>query len=201
MFTVKVEDKHILKWMQDSPEKARKAMSEALKMTGGHLRKKLRSYIESGGENWPALRPMTIELKRKGGATGKAATSPLYNLAKFARYKYSGGFIASQKVQIGFFDTKKLSSRARAVTGRKYRVTLKESIGMTPQSLAAMHEKGKRRLVTEEMRRGKAAMGYPIRRTTKYITIPARPMISRIWAKEARSLPAYLAKRFYEKFF
>ena len=76
MIKVKIDDRQIMDFAEKSPARSRWAMSEALKMTGGHGRKKLRKFIEDGGENWPRSHPLL--------ATAK---TPLYNLGALVRFK------------------------------------------------------------------------------------------------------------------
>jgi len=138
-------------------------MSEALKMTGGHFRKKLRAFIESGGENWPPGHP----LLSKG-------RTPLYNLGKFARFKY-GRYKGDQRVQIGFFgDIAKIIRKVGY--GKKVRVT------------GGLKEYFIRRKVF-------------LKKTTKILTVPARLIFEPFLRKEERNMLAYIEKNFFEKFF
>ena len=110
MIRVKIDDRQIMDFVKKSPARSRWAMSEALKMTGGHFRKKLRAFIESGGENWPPGHPL---LSR--------GRTPLFNMGALVRFKY-GKFQGNQRVQVGFFgDIAKIIKKVSY--GRKIRVT------------------------------------------------------------------------------
>jgi hypothetical protein len=161
---VEIDDKQIMDFCKKSPKRAQWAMSEALKMAGGHYRKKMRAFIEGGGENWKALHPVT-----------KKGKSPLFNLGKMVGFKY-GKSKGAQRVQIGFF-------------------------GKRPAKLARELGYGKKLKITEGIRGFFARRGVFLKKTTKYITLPARAIIEPFWRKITSTAPAYIEKRFFEKFF
>ena len=110
MIKVKIDDKQIMDFAKKSPARAKWAMSEALKMAGGHYRKDMRIFIESGGENWSPLHPVS-----------KKGRSPLFNLGKMVSFKY-GKSKGVQRVRIGFLG--KAAKLARRVGyGKRFRVT------------------------------------------------------------------------------
>lgn len=51
------------------------------------------------------------------------------------------------------------------------------------------------------MRKKAAAMGRPIKKSTKFLKIPARPMIGPFWKQIKHEIPKYVEKRFFQKFF
>jgi len=163
MIKVKIDDRQIMDFAKKSPARSRWAMSEALKMTGGHFRKKLRAFIESGGENWPPGHP----LLSKG-------RTPLYNLGKFARFKY-GKFKGDQRVQIGF-----LGDIAKIIRKVSY---------------------GRKIQVTEGLRKYFIRRKVFLKKTTKILTVPARLIFEPFLRKEERNMLAYMEKKFFEKFF
>ena len=111
MIKVKIDDRQIMDFAKKSPARSRWALSEALKMTGGHFRKKLRAFIEGGGENWTPGHPL---LSR--------GRTPLFNMGALVRFKY-GKYQGNQRVQVGFFE-KQVAKIARNVGyGRRVRVT------------------------------------------------------------------------------
>jgi len=182
MLNITIDDKQLIKFLDQAPARGRWAMAEALKATGGHMRKKVQAYIEKGGEGWTPLRPMTQKLK------GSKAT-PLRRLARMVRFRY-GRYRGDQRVQIGFL-----------APGKGGTARFRRQFGTTPEALARKHEKGKRRRVTQKMRRYFASIGYPIRKSTKYITLPARPMIDPVFRKNRREIPRYLERKFFKVFF
>ena len=163
MIKVKIDGRQIMDFAKKSPARSRWAMSEALKMTGGHFRKKLRAFIESGGENWPPGHP----LLSKG-------RTPLYNLGKFARFKY-GKFKGDQRVQIGF-----LGDIAKIIRKVSY---------------------GRKIQVTEGLRKYFIRRKVFLKKTTKILTVPARLIFEPFLRKEERNMLAYMEKKFFEKFF
>jgi hypothetical protein len=200
LFKIKIDDSQVMDFVRKSPVRARWANAEALKMTGGHYRKEIRSFIERGGRGWKWLHPVT---RRKGRKKG-----PLYLLGRMVRFKY-GTYRGTQRVQIGFFPTRTLKKRERIKTGRRYsvrgahkeRARMQRNLGMTDQALARLHEYGKRRRVTPRMRRRMAAVGLPLRKKTRMLETPARPMIGPVFEKRKREIPRYYEQRFFQKFF
>jgi hypothetical protein len=77
----------------------RAAARDALAQTGGHVRKMVRTHIESGGSGWRGLSAMTRAMRSR-------ILSPLFNLAQLVRFKV-GSTSGKLRVQIGFFPTAK----------------------------------------------------------------------------------------------
>ena len=67
--------------------------------------------------------------------------------------------------------------------------------------LSRMHEFGKRTRVTGKTRGRFALMGYPLKKSTKHITIPARPVIGFFWKKKNKEIPRFVEKAFFDIFF
>jgi hypothetical protein len=172
MINIKIDDKQIMDFAKKSPKRARWASAEALKMCGGHYRKKLRAYIEQGGENWPPLSPTTIKIKERQGLRH---LTPLYGLGKYSRFRY-GVRKGIQRVTLGFLTPK---------IARIIRIC----------------EVGRRRKVTPALRKFYHVMGVHLKKSTKYINIPARPIIKPFWKKHEKGVQIYIEKRFFEKFF
>jgi len=117
MINIEINDRQIMDFFRTSPKRAEWAMSEALKMAGGHIRKDLKIYIESGLSEMTPLHPVTV-----AGKKGKA--SPLYNLAKAISFKY-GRRKGVQQVRIGWIKKGLPVIVRRALYGRRQRVTEK----------------------------------------------------------------------------
>lgn len=115
MIHIEINDKQIMSFFKISPKRAEWAMSEALKMAGGHVRKDFRQYIESGLSDMAPLHPVTV-----AGKKGKA--TPLYNLAKAISFKY-GKRKGIQQVRIGWIKKGLPVIVRRALYGRRHRVT------------------------------------------------------------------------------
>lgn len=164
MIKIKIDDSQIMDFVEKSPARSRWALSEALKMSGGHFRKKLRAFIESGGENWPPGHPL---LSR--------GRTPLYNLGALARFKY-GKYKGNQRVQVGFFE----KAIAKIVRNVGY---------------------GRRVRVTEGLREYFIRRKVYLKKTTKTLNVPARPIFEPFLRKEEGNMLAYTEKKFFEKFF
>jgi len=178
MFSVKIDDRQIKRFVKTSPQRADWALREAFSMAGGHYRKELRADIEQGRIGGPKeLHPLT-EGKRK------KPRSPLYSLGKMVRFKVSRIKKTRFRLWFGF-----LGGGARYFRQQ-----------LTALQVAKMHEYGKRIRITPAMRRKAAAMGSPIKKSTRYLEIPARPMIGPFWRKVKAGLAGYIEKRFFQKF-
>ncbi len=98
MLEIDIKSIEVEEFFKKSPARMRWANSEALKMTGGHIRGKMRRYIEKGGSGWKPLSPLT-------GKKGRPYKTPLHFLGRLIRFKY-GTSKGTQFVRIGFFPTK-----------------------------------------------------------------------------------------------
>ncbi len=174
---IKIDDKQIMDFCKKSPKRAQWAMSEALKMAGGHYRKKMRAFIEGGGENWAPLAHITKGLKSNPSSLNVNKT-PLYGMGRFVRFKY-GKRKGTPRVQIGFFN----------------------SFFKGIQRLARLVQYGQKRRVTPALRRFFAWRGIFLRKTTKVITVPPRPIMDPFWRKYSKEMLIYVEKKFFEKFF
>lgn len=185
-------DKELTDFLTRWPKRSKWAMKEAMQMAGGHIRKKVRKFIESGGSGWPALSFMTRRTKSN-------SRSPLYKMAQLVRFKAVGG--KNPRVQIGFFTATK---RGKAGFNKKERGRFKDYFGGTPAAMAKKHEFGKRVPITPE-KRGSLMFGAiqagvaPVRKSTKFVTVPARPMIGPVFQREKRDIPDYVGRKFWEK--
>jgi len=180
MISVEIDDRQITDFFKTSPKRAEWAMKEALSMAGGHFRNKLRDYIEAGGQGWPPLHPATK------AARGRKGSTPLHGMGRFVRFqvgKVKGAMTAS----IGWVKGK----GGQALSAK----TLK---GIT--KVGRISETGKRVRVTSGLRYVFIRRGFPLRLETKWLQVPARPMIEWLWNKVQREGGPYVEKRFFEKF-
>lgn len=179
---VKIDYTHMLKNTNRSVERVKWAKREAFRMAGGHFRKELRKDIEAGNIGGPqALTAMQGKLRKSRKDRG-----PLAWLGRLVRFKV-GRAQGKLKVEVGFLPIK----RIRFQFGNR---------SLTVPAFAKIHEYGKRVRVTEAVRRRFAAMGFPIKKATKYFNIPARPMIGPFFARTRKQAPNYIERRFWEKF-
>ncbi|MBN2568130.1 MAG: hypothetical protein JXB42_01735 [Deltaproteobacteria bacterium] len=172
MIKIRIDDSQIMDFAKKSPQRARWATAESLKMGGGHTRKKMREWIEKGGENWP---PLSHPTKKLAEAQHRSERTPLFGLGRFVRFKYSnrGG---NQQVRIGFMNT--------VVT-----------------RIAKTVQYGKRIRVTPSLREHFARRKIFLRKSTTYLNVPPRPIIEPFWRREERETLNYIEKKFFEKFF
>jgi len=179
MFSVKIDDSQIMKFARKSPARADWALRESFKMAGGHYRKKLRAAIEQGRVGGKKeLHPLTTGKRKK-------QRSPLYALGKLVRFRVSRIQKTQFRLWFGFLGGGKRFFKQK----------------LTALQVAKIHEGGKRIRVTPAMRRRAAAMGHPIKKTTRFLKIPARPVIEPFYRKVKAGLPGYIERRFFEKFF
>ena len=182
MIKVKIDDRQIMDFAKKSPARSRWALSEALKMTGGHFRKKLRAFIEGGGENWPPGHPLLSH-----------GRTPLYNLGALVRFRYSRTPV-NQRVFVGFF---------REMVGRM--TTNKgDRRGMYIHNILTVISKvqaGHRMPVTEGLRSYMATHKFYLKKTTKFITVPPRPIFEPFLRREERNMLTYMEGKFFDKFF
>ena len=167
---IEIDDRQILDFARKSPARAEWAMREALKMCGGHFRKKMRAFIETGGPgDWPPLNPVTRRLRH-----GVVQRTPLFGLGRFVRFRY-GKSKGIPRVWIGFHGG--VSKIVRAV------------------------QVAKKTRVTPQIREYFARRKIYLRKSTKFINTPARPIIEPFWSREEKNIAGYVEKRFFEKFF
>ncbi len=170
MIQIEIYDKQIKDFTKKSPARARWATSEALKMCGGHYRKKMREYIEKGGENWQPISEAGLRIKRIHGDPHK---TPLYGLAQFVRFFYSTHG-DKQRVHLGLM-------------GKIARV-------------ARLAQYGGKRRVTDSRRKFLHRLGIHLRPTTKFVNVPRRLIIKPFHEKYSRSMMKYIEKKFFDKF-
>jgi len=195
MIHIEIDDRQIRHFLDKSPARANWALKEAFGKTGGHYRKWLQGFIQKGGENWQPLSDAALRSKNRQKRT------PLYALGALTRYRVSKIQKTFYRLHIGFFGAKTKGQTVKQY--RAFRERFKESFGMTPQALAKIHEYGRTRRVTPAMRRKMhyVVPGFGLQKTTKKITIPARPMVQMLYKKKYREMIKYVEDAFFEIFF
>lgn len=107
------------------------------------------------------------------GRTGGAA--PLHNISKWVSFKY-GMRAGIQQVQIGWIGSQgKTSIIKKLFYGKRFRASDKIR--------ALFHRRG-----------------VHLKKSTKMLAVPARPALDAFWSKKSSEIPAYVEKRFFEKF-
>lgn len=203
-FEVNIDSIEVESFFKKSPARMRWANSEALKMTGGHIRGKMRRFIEKGGRGWKPLSPLT-------GKKGRTYKTPLHFLGRLIRFKY-GTSKGVQSVRIGFFPTREKVKKINLGAGDKYtqlynvnsvkrvRNRFKRDFKMSHLAFARLHEYGK----SFNARRAKGAFasrGTPLKKSTTKLKIPARPFVRPVWQMLKGKLPRYYKRRLFQKFF
>ncbi len=188
--SVKVHDKELIRSLKVSPKRAKWATREAFKMAGGHFRKKLRKDIEKGRIGGSRKKsPITSKANTSGAnwnLLGHRGKGPLYFMGRLIRFKV-GMSKGQLLLRLGF-----LPSKSRFKFHGK---------SATIPAIAKMHEFGKRIRITPEMRRKFfPAVGHPVKKSTRFFTIPARPMIGPFFNREKNNFPKYIRERFFQKF-
>lgn len=182
------------------PKRAKWATQEAIQMSGGHYREKLRKFIESGGSGW---RPLSVpNLNGKG---------PLFGLGKLVRFRFTGG--QSPRARIGFStETKKeylgrlrnadrsaWKSRKASLFTKRETMRFRAGFGMSSAQLAMKHEFGQTVAISDAMRGRLHGMGIHLKSGKTTIQVPARPMFGPFWERERDGIPEYVRRRFWEK--
>ncbi len=187
MFEIRMEtDDRALAMLKLFPQFADRAETSAVKSTGNEMRARMRRFIETGGEGWPAIGPFTRE-------TRKSAGGPLAFLGRFIRYRFSRRGGAAQ-VTLGVATT----SAARRARLKEVRAAGRMTRGeiITPLLMFQKAEKGKEYRVTARMRRAMAALGMPIRKGTEEIEVPKRPIFDLVWRREKDRIGRFLLDRY-----
>lgn len=171
---VEIDDKQIMDFIKRSPKRANWALTEALKMAGGHFGTKkggknsLRTWMLGMTRNLAELHPVTI-------AGQRTKQGPLAGLHKIVSFKFSRAKKIPQ-VRIGWL-AKGAPKLVRALLfGRRTRIT--------PQVRALFHRRG-----------------VHLRKTTKMRTVPARPALDQFWRAKVPLMFPYVERNFFLKFF
>ncbi len=173
-----------------------RARKSALGSLGWRIRGELRDFIESGGEGWPERHPLTLMYRKKRGVQHrwikrrKAPPHPLQWLGKFSRYLLDKegtilqiDFGKSRKGQPGQVDRTLSSIAIRAEEGETIRVT-----PAMRRFLATTRRKRPKRQIPGETY-------FPLRKSTKNLKIPPRPIFSPVWRKiKPKIVPYFEAK-------
>jgi len=115
LIKIEINDSQIKRFFKESPKKAEWAMKEALSMAGGHVRKELKSYVETQTAGFKDLHPVT-----KKGRHGGAA--PLFNIGKWVSFRY-GKRKGVQQVQIGWLGKGQPAMVRKLFYGKRFRAT------------------------------------------------------------------------------
>lgn len=187
MFEIRMEtDDRALAMLKLFPQFAKRAETSAVKSAGNEMRGRMRRFIETGGEGWPAIGPFTRAIRKSTGG-------PLAFLGRFIRYRFSRRGGAAQAV-LGVM-TVSAARRAKLKEIRAAsRMTRNELL--TPLLMFRKAEQGREYRVTARMRRAMAALGMPIRKGTETIEVPRRPIFELVWRREKDHIGRFLLERY-----
>ncbi|MDY6903692.1 MAG: hypothetical protein SWH61_03310 [Thermodesulfobacteriota bacterium] len=196
---IQVDDKQLSQATRDLmilPGLFSRARRSALKSVGYMVQQTLRNHVEYGGAGWPALHPLTRMFKHKYGAKGRWIKrsfheGPLFWLGKFARYRVEDQgdtvkvhFGKSKKGQKGTFNKELVGIVDRAERG--------ETIRVTPKMRRFLAATRRRRPKSQEP----GGTYFPLKKTTKTLKTPARPIFSPVWRKVRPTIMPLFEKKF-----
>ncbi len=187
------------------PGNLARARKSALSSLGWWIRGELRNHIEYGGSHWPPLHPLTMKFRKKrgikagpgawGGRRRGRHNTALFWLGKFARYRVDKegelldvDFGRSRAGKPGSFDASLSATVRRAERGERIRVSEKMR-----RFLAATRRKRPKRQVP-----GKTY--FPLRKTTRVLVVPPRPIFGPVKRKVEPQVPAYFTRKFWGAF-
>lgn len=187
------------------PGKFLRAKKSAMGSVGWLVMTELRNHVEYGPPKWQKLHPLTKAYYKKKGSGGQwirrrqAPHSPASWLGKFARYRASA---SGNTVQIDFGKGKKgkqpgrldpqLSAIARRIDGG-------EQITVTGK----MRKKWAATMARASARSGVPVIGvnfFPLSKSTKNITTPARPIFSPVFRKISPKVSKFFETKFWESY-
>lgn len=189
------------------PSQIERARKSALNSTAWMSMTELRNHVEYGGTGWKKLHPMTIKT-RKSKRYNPGAT-PLFFLGRFARYRVDQkgtladiDFGKSRKGKPGTFDPELVAMIKRHEHGMQIPVTGKMRGWFPWASLPRARARNPRASAyagghARKPRNAVAGKTYfPLKKSTRQITIPRRPIFAPVW----RKIQPKLAGHFNEKF-
>lgn len=177
-----------------------RARISAMKSTGWTVQQELRNHVEYGGEGWPELHPLTQAFRKKRGLGADwvkrkrgAHQSALFWLGKFARYRVNDDgtllqvdFGKSRKGKPGTFDPALIGTVKRAEQGERIEVTdkMRRLLGATRRRRPRNQEPG--------------VTFFPLRKTTRFLDVPARPIFDPVWRKIKNRIPGHFEEKFWK---
>ena len=173
------------------PRDADHARKSALRGIGYEIRGEMKKFIQSGGDGWKPLSPLTKKFRQnKTGKWSRKANnnSPLFNLGKFTRYSLddSGNSVSifMGKNKKGKADKFLQNVAERAEFGKRIAVTKKSR-----RHIAA----------TRNGRQKNAQLGedyFALKKTTTQIEFPKRPIFAPVFRKVAPKVPKWFRDKF-----
>jgi len=181
---------------REMPKVFAQARKSALSSAGFRFYEALRNHIEYGGtEDEAPLSPFASRLQKtkKGKWTKRRDPKiPLFWLAKWARYRIgkdglimSADFGKGRKGTPGILDPQIAPAVGAAAKERKVQVT----------------KSMRRKFGATRKKRSKVGVDYfPLKASTKYITIPERQLVSPVEKKIMPEMPKFFAEKFWASF-
>ncbi len=173
------------------PADAEHARKSALRGIGFEVRGEVKKFIQSGGEGWKPLSPLTKKFRQnKVGKWSRRTNknSPFFNLGKFARYSLDN---SGNSVSI-FMGKKKKGKADNFLQNVAKRAEFGERIAVT--------KKARRHVAaTRNGRRKNAQLGkdyFALKKTTTQIVFPKRPIFAPVFRRVAPKVPRWFRDKF-----
>jgi hypothetical protein len=167
------------------------ATKEALGYVGVKGRREIQSYIKRGGSGWQR----SVRKSGKGWTREKQPLRALASMVIWTVGKSKGLHRVTIKPGLR-------GAKGKDWLGRMGKAHLAGTVKrekMTPASLFKKAEMGKRYRVTKKMRGHMAAIGMPLKKSTKQIVVPARPVFGPLWFKVRGQAWGWFEKKFFAK--
>ena len=167
-----------------------KAAQNAVKVEGYRLKNHLQEQIRAGAPGGKPFSPLSLIASAR---RYRADKTPLKRLAIPVRYRVTYSGEGGMTFSFGYVDPAKGKPISKAW-----------------KHLALLHQKGGKRPVTDDMRKGLIAIGkrmkkgkqrnvFFLRKATTEINIPARPIIDPFWQQNERAAEQNIIANFARK--
>ncbi|OPY15244.1 MAG: hypothetical protein A4E66_00163 [Syntrophus sp. PtaB.Bin001] len=193
--------------MAQYPQYAKRALTSAIRSESWRLKNVIRDTIRGNGPggSWPGLNPHT-------GVLNKAAKGWVKNYRK-SRYRFTAKGTIKYKKAVNIYRDRMLSTKTRALQklagGTRYTYDNDLMVseigflsGRSPGAttvLAKKHAQGFNVPVTPRSRRWAFALGFPLKKGTSLLNIPARPVVGPVFEKEKGRIVQNINKKVPEK--
>jgi hypothetical protein len=168
--------KNLAKWLDDTGQRSRRALSTALKIEGFRLMRVLKEEVRRGAPGGQPFAPLSYIAQWRGRRGGR--DKPLARFATVVRYAAD-----AEEVRIGFLNP----ARGRAKLSKRW------------LNLARMHQEGFWHDMRPSTRKALPAIGqrapaeirqyFHLRKSTRRFHTPARPVVVPFWrAHQAEAL-------------
>jgi len=176
-----------------------RARKSAFRSVGFWLMSEIRNHVEYGGTGWDPFHPLTKKFWHKFGFSGQwfrrtkqKHQTPLFWLGKFSRYRVDEkgeilqvDFGKTKKGEPGRFDPHLIDIVKRAELGETIAVTEKMRFFFA----ATRGKRPKKQIPGKHF--------FPLKKETKTLEIPARPIFTPVFKKVQTRIPIYFENKFW----